>query len=98
MEKAGKVVSDFRMAWAQQIMSERMNDYRESVHKVAIAIEMLRKAEGERQALLKLFGAAGHNSGLACAPVNVAKALIHAKPFTEAAVRAGIITRDELNV
>ena len=63
---------------------------------VALAIEALKKADSSMQGLLKLFGGLGRSSGLPCANVSVAAGLNSLKTFTQAALSAGLITKDEL--
>jgi hypothetical protein len=90
------MVTELRMAWAQQVMAERSKEYRAAVRNVALAIEALKKADSTMQELLKLFGAVGRSSGLPCANVNVAAGLNSLKSFTSAARTAGLITKEEL--
>ena len=97
IEYGSDTLADLRMAWAQQVMSERMGAYRQVIRRKALAIEQLRRADDEHQALLKLFGAAGRQSGLPCATVHVAAAFPVLKLFTEAALKSGTVTQKDLN-
>ena len=90
------MLTELRSAWANQVMAERSKEYRSAVRNVALAIEALKKADGNMKGLLKLCGAAGRNSGLPCANVNVAAGLNSLKTFTQAAISAGILTKGEL--
>jgi len=92
-----EMLTDLRSAWANQVMAERMKEYRATVRGVALAIEGLKKADGAMQGLLKLFGAAGRNSGLPCANVSVAAGLNSLKSFTAAAISAGLLSKEELH-
>jgi hypothetical protein len=96
MEIGNEMLTDLRAAWAQQIMAQRMKEYRASVRDVALAIETLKRADSKMQGLLKLFGAAGRNSGLPCASVNVAAGLNQLKTFTTAAQSAGLISKEDI--
>jgi len=91
-----EMLTELRAVWAQRLMAERMKEYRSTVRGVALAIEALKKADSSKQELLKLFGGLGRNSGLPCANVNIAAGLNSLKTFTQAALSAGIITKDEL--
>ena len=95
LDLGSNMVTELRMAWAQQVMAERSKEYRSSVRNVALAIETLRKADSSMQGLLKLFGAVGRSSGLPCANVNVAAGLNSLKTFSQAALNAGIIISKE---
>src|SRR5258705_1381620 len=88
LQLGSDMLTELRAAWAQQVMAERSREYRAAVRNVALAIEALKKADSTMQELLKLFGAAGRNSGLPCANVNVAAGLNSLKTFSQAALNA----------
>jgi hypothetical protein len=96
IEIATLSLGDLRSAWAAKLLMERRVEYETSVRHVALAIAALKQAEGNRQAFLTALGAAGRNSGLPCANVNVAAGLNSLKTFTTAALNAGIISKDQI--
>jgi hypothetical protein len=101
LEIAGDTLADLRAAWAAQVFTEYSGVYRESVRKTALAVAAARKAERERQAILAGFGWSLGRPGLPCAAFGLAAGLgensvgpIHL--FMQAAIKAGIVTKEEL--
>jgi hypothetical protein len=98
VEMAQRLVSEINSAWAMQVLTERRGDYEQSLRTLVLAIAALGSLEDGRQALLNSFGGYGRCSGLPAANLYIARALVLLKPIVGAALTAGIVTKEELDV